>query len=118
MESCLQGGDNGALLVDPSTGSPAGYAIIGQEPDHVRIGPITSRAAGRFADVLAHALHLAGTLEGATRHPWRVDLPATNDIAIPPLLDAGFVVTALQPWFATGKIGLWDRYIFRTEDEL
>ncbi|HEV2066042.1 MAG TPA: hypothetical protein VGR08_04340, partial [Thermomicrobiales bacterium] len=75
-------------------------------------------SAGCFADVLAHALHLAGTLEGATRNPWRVDLPATNDIAIPPLLDAGFVVTALQPWFATGTIGRWDRYIFRTEDEL
>lgn len=118
VESWLHGGDTGVLLTDSDTGLTIGYAIIGQEPDHVRIGPVVSRAAGRFADVLAHALHLAGTLEGATRHPWRVDLPATNEVAIAPLLDAGFVVTALQPWFATGKIGQWDRYIFRTEDEL
>jgi len=105
------------LLCDPATGSPAGYAIISQEPDHVRIGPVVSLAAGQFTGVLAHALHLAGTLEGTTRHPWRVDLPATNELAIAPLLDAGFVTTALQPWFASGKIGQWDRYIFRTEDE-
>lgn len=118
VELWLQGGDTGALLTDADTGLTIGYAIIGQEPDHVRIGPVVSRTADHFADVIAHALYLAGTLEGATRHPWRVDLPAANEVAIAPLLDAGFVVTALQPWFATGKIGQWDRYIFRTEDEL
>lgn len=118
VESWLHGGDAGALLIDPGSRSPAGYVIIGREPDHIRIGPVVSRTGDCFPDVLAHALHIAGTLGGATRHPWRVDLPGTNQIAIAPLLEAGFIVTALQPWFATGEIGHWDRYIFRTEDEL
>lgn len=118
VESWLRGGDTGALLIDADTGSTIGYVIIGQEPDHVRIGPIVSRTVDRFGDVLAHALHMAGRLDGATRHPWRVDLPASNHVAIAPLLEAGFIVTALQPWFATGEIGHWDRYIFRKEDEL
>lgn len=118
VETWLRGGDAGALLTDSDTGSTIGYVIIGQELDHVRIGPVVARTVDRFGDVLAHALHLAGTREGATRHPWRVDLPAANHVAIAPLLEAGFIVTALQPWFATGEIGQWDRYIFRTEDEL
>lgn len=118
VESWLRSGDTGALLTDQDTGSTTGYVIIDQEPDHVRIGPVVSRTVDRFGDVVAHALHLAGTREGATRYPWRVDLPAANHVAIAPLLEAGFIVTALQPWFATGEIGQWDRYIFRTEDEL
>lgn len=118
VESWLRGGDTGAFLIDPGSRSPAGYVIIGQEPDHVRIGPVVSRTVDRFGDVLAHALHMAGRLDGATRHPWRLDLPAANHAAIAPLLDAGFIVTALQPWFATGEIGQWDHYIFRNEDVL
>lgn len=118
VESWLRSGDTGALLTDSDTGSTIGYVIIGHEPDHVRIGPVVSRTVDRFGDVLAHAIHLAGTREGTTRHSWRVDLPGANHVAIAPLLEAGFIVTALQPWFATGEIGRWDRYIFRTEDEL
>lgn len=118
LESWLRGGDTGALLIERDTGSTIGYVIIGRKPDHVRIGPVVSRSVDHFGDVLAYALHIAGGLPGATGHPWRVDLPATNHVAIVPLLDAGFIVTALLPWFATGEIGQWDRYIFRTEDEL
>lgn len=118
VECWLRGGDSGALLVDHASGSPAGYAIIGHEPDHIRIGPVASRTTERFPDVMAHALHIAGMLDGATRHPWRVDLSAANHVAIAPLLEAGFVIKALQPWFANGEIGQWDRYIFRSEDEL
>lgn len=118
VETWLRSGDTGALLIDPKSRSPTGYVIIGQEPDHVRIGPVVARTVARFPDVLAHALHLAGTLDGATRHPWRIDLPSINQVVIAPLLEAGFIVTALQPWFASGEIGQWDRYIFRTEDEL
>jgi GNAT superfamily N-acetyltransferase len=118
VEAWLCGGDTGALLIDPKSRSPTGYVIIGREPDHVRIGPVVARTVARFPDVLAHALHLAGTLDGATRHPWRIDFPSINQVAIAPLLEAGFIVTALQPWFASSEIGQWDRYIFRTEDEL
>lgn len=118
VDSWLRSGDTGALVIDPRSRSPTGYVIIGREPDHVRIGPVVARTVARFPAVLAHALHIAGTLDGSTRHPWRIDLPAVNQVAIAPLLEAGFIVTALQPWFATGDIGHWDRYIFRTEDEL
>lgn len=118
VESWVHSGDTGALLIDPASRAPIGYAIIAGEPDHIRIGPVVSMSTDHVPGVLAHALHLAGTRDGVTRHPWRIDLSSANQVAVGPLLEAGFVVTALQPWFASGKVGQWDRYVFRTEDEL
>ena len=112
----LEHGAEGTLLRDRATARPCGYFIISTHADHGRIGPVVSRTVSRFPDVLNRALQMAGRQERTLI--WRVDLPAVNQVAIAPLLDAGFSPHNLMAWFANGEIGRWDRYIFRDEDQL
>ena len=112
----LEHGAGGALLRDRVTARPCGYFIVSTHADHGRIGPVVSRTASRFADVLNRALQMAGQHQRTMI--WRVDLPSLNQVAIAPLLDAGFSPHNLMAWFASGEIGRWDRYIFRDEDQL
>lgn len=111
-------GATGAVLLQESTGLPVGYYLVSGDARYGRIGPVASLQRDRFCDVLHRALHAAGNLEGAARLVWRIDLPAENRDAIEPLYRAGFTPWNLLPWFANGKIGQWDRYVFRDEDQL
>ena len=112
----LEHGAEGTLVRDRVTDRPVGFFIVSVHADHGRIGPVVSRTVARFPDVLSRALQMAGRHERDL--VWRVDLPSVNQVAIGPLLDAGFSPHNLMPWFANGEIGRWDRYIFRDEDTL
>ncbi len=112
----LEHGAEGAILRDRATARPCGYFLISTHADHGRIGPVVSRTVSRFPDVLNRALQMAGRQERDL--VWRVDLPSPNQVAIGPLLDAGFSPHNLMAWFANGELGRCDRYIFRDEDQL
>lgn len=112
----LEHGAEGALLRERATDRPCGYFMISTHADHGRIGPVGSRTVAQFPSILHRALQLAGRHE--RKLIWRVDLPSHNQVAIAPLLDAGFSPHNLMAWFANGEIGRWDRYIFRDEDQL
>ncbi len=112
----LEHGAEGAILRDRATARPVGFFIVSVHADHGRIGPVVSRTVARFPDVLNRAFQMAGRHERDLI--WRVDMPSVNQVAIAPLLDAGFSPHNLMAWFANGEIGRWDRYIFRDEDTL
>lgn len=114
----LDEGATGALLTRRDTGLPVGYFLVSVESDGGQIGPLAAMDVERVPDVLQRALYHAGQQSGMPRGPWRVDLPSQNTVAIPPLFEAGFYPRNLGHWFANGTIGMWDRYIFRDEDQL
>jgi len=109
---------SGAIVTRRETGEPVGYALISIDDRVGRIGPVVARTGEDFDIVLRHALQLARGVPHAERLIWRCDLPGANQRAIRPLMRVGFTPWGLLPWFATSGIGLWDRYVFRDEDQL
>ena len=110
--------DHGMLALDRDSGDPEGFALVSTRPQYDQIGPVVSRDPGNVPYMLDLALFLAGTHPNPQRQPWRIDLHSRNQVAVEPLLQAGFTVDALVNWFETGPVGLWDRYVFRDEDAL
>ena len=110
--------DHGMLALDRDSREPAGFALVSTRPQYCQVGPVVSRHLGNAPILLDLALFLAGAHPNPQRLPWRIDLHSRNQVAVEPLLQAGFTVDALVNWFETGPVGQWDRYVFRDEDAL
>jgi GNAT superfamily N-acetyltransferase len=110
IQSWLESGATGAILIDRRTATPAGYFLIAAEPESGRIGPVAAMDEDRFIEVLSNALTAAAPLHrsGAT---WILIVPGENQAAVAPLLTAGFRPSYGETFFATGPIGRFDRYI-------
>lgn len=111
-------GATGAVLKEAISGLPVGYYLVSRDARHGRIGPVAAIERQRFPDVLHRALCAAGETDNTHQLVWQIDLPAANRDAIEPLIQVGFTPWNLLPWFASGTIGQWDRYVFRDEDQL
>ncbi len=114
----LESGSTGSLVFERTSGRPLGYALVSMNEWWGQIGPVVALETADFPYVLDVALVAAGSLANPGSKPWRVDGSARNHLAVDPLLAAGFSVESLVNWFETGPVGQWDRYLFRTEDEL
>ncbi len=108
----------GAVLKDAANGLTVGYYLVSRDARHGRIGPVAALEREWFPAILHWALVAAGEIDNTHQLVWRIDLPAANRDAIEPLFRAGFTPWNLLPWFASGTIGQWDRYVFRDEDQL
>lgn len=113
----LDSGSTGSLVFERGSGRPVGYALVSMNDWWGQIGPVVALDKADFPFVLDVALVAAGQMPNPDLKPWRADGSARNQLAIDPLLAAGFTVEALVNWFETGPVGQWDRYLFRTEDE-
>ncbi|MGI8484003.1 MAG: hypothetical protein ACR2OU_07045, partial [Thermomicrobiales bacterium] len=111
-------GATGAVLKDAANGLPVGYYLVSRDARHGRIGPVAALEREWFPAILHRALVAAGEIDNTHQLVWQIDLPAANRDAIEPLFRAGFTPWNLLPWFASGTIGQWDRYVFRDEDQL
>jgi hypothetical protein len=71
----------------------------------------------RFGEVFTAALTAAGALyaPGVT---WTLALPGENQVAVAPLLAAGFRPDYATTFFASAPIGRFDRYVFHDLDLL
>jgi len=114
----LAEGSEGVLVSHAGTGQPVGYALVSMHESHGQIGPVVAESVEQFPLLLDLALDRAGTMPDTRNRPWRIDFSARNHLAIGPLLAAGFSAENLVNWFESAPVGLWDRYIFRDEDEL
>ena len=70
-----------------------------------------------FGNVFSIALSTAKSLHDP-RTSWKVASPGENYAAIDPLLSAHFQPAYIMPFFASGPIGRFDRYIFHDLDLL
>ena len=111
-------GATGAVLKETVSELPVGYYLVSRDAWYGRIGPVAALEREWFPVVLQRALVAAGEIDNAHQLIWQIDLPAANRDAIEPLLRVGFTPWNLLPWFASGTIGQWDRYVFRDEDQL
>lgn len=111
-------GATGDLLLRRSDGKPVGFHFVSRDAQFGRIGPVAATSPEGMATVLRRALHSAKALDPGKELIWRADVPGQNRAALDILVEAGFHPWNLQPWFANGEIGLWDRYIVRDEDQL
>ncbi len=117
LASWIESGD-GIQLVDRTSGELAGYALVSTRTANCQIGPVVTRERDDMPAALHLALILAGTHPNPKRLPWRVDCSSRNQLAVEPLLNAGFAIDGLIHWFESGPVGRWDHYIFRDEDAL
>jgi ribosomal protein S18 acetylase RimI-like enzyme len=106
------------LATNPLRGEVAGYAMATSHTRHCQIGPVAARTLDDAVAMARVALHAAALHPNPRQLPWRADLPGRNQAMVAPLLEAGFTVDALIPWFESGPVGQWNRYIFRDEDAL
>lgn len=114
----LSEGSTGRVAVDRKSGEVVGYGMVSIDDLCGQIGPVVATQVEDFPFVLDIAMLAANAVPNPESLPWRADGSSRNHVAIDPLLAAGFSVESLVNWFETRPIGLWDRYLYRDEDEL
>ncbi len=118
LATWLEVGGDGSIVFDRSTGEPVAYGLASVGEHFGQVGPVAALHDDVFPLALEATLAEAGRVANPRRLPWKVEFLARNHLAIPILLEAGFSLDAIVPWFESGPVGQWDRYIFRDEDEL
>lgn len=117
LQHWLMTSAQGQFLTQHESSIPAGYFLVANEGSLGRIGPVVALDTGRVATIVTRALALAAELT-QPKLPWRIEVPAANTAALPPLFAAGFRPSRLETFFSSVPIGRFDRYVLHDTDYL